>query len=139
MMKRIFATIINIISITFLGLLFYLFMGALPNGWGKIISIFQIIIFSLISFALTMFISDNFKLSNNKFIKILQNFVFINSILVLIGLILYLFDINILNTVFCSDVSDTYLKEAGNIKNTEMNINPGPCASEKDSPFLSLF
>jgi len=45
-----------------------------------------------------MFISDNFKLSNNKFIKILQKFVFINSFLFIIGLILYIFDVSIFNT-----------------------------------------
>lgn len=61
----------------------------------KIFNFFQIFIFSIISFAISMFISDNFKLSNNKFIKILQKFVFVNSILALIGLILYLFDVSI--------------------------------------------
>jgi hypothetical protein len=89
--------VINIISYTFLGIIFYLFM------WDfKIFKIFQIFIFSIFSFAISMFISDKFKLSNNKFIKILQKFVFINSILALIGLILYLFDVSIFNTIFCT-------------------------------------
>ena len=95
-------TVINIISYTFLGIIFYLFM------WdSKIFNIFQIFIFSIFSFAISMFISDKFKLSNNKFIKILQKFVFINSILALIGLILYLFDISIFNTVFCDSDSES--------------------------------
>ena len=87
--------VINIISYTFLGIIFYLFM------WDfKIFEILQIFIFSIFSFAINMFISDKFKLSNNKFIKILQKFVFINSILALIALFLYLFDVSIFNTVF---------------------------------------
>lgn len=77
--------VINIISYIFLGFIIYLFMWDL-----KLVDTFQIFIFSIISFAISMFIYDNFKLSNNKFIKILQKFVFINSILVIIGLILYL-------------------------------------------------
>jgi hypothetical protein len=94
--------VINIISYTFLGIIFYLFM------WDfKIFQIFQIFIFSIFSFAISMFISDKFKLSNNKFIKILQKCVFINSILALIGLILYLFDISIFNTVYCDSDSES--------------------------------
>jgi hypothetical protein len=76
--------VINIISYIFLGIIFYLFMWDI-----KIFQIFQIFIFSIFSFAISMFISDKFKLSNNKFIKILQKFVFINSILALIGLIYF--------------------------------------------------
>ena len=69
-----------------------------------------------------MFISDKFKLSNNKFIKILQKFFFINSILVIIGLILYLFDVSIFNTVFCDSDSES---EDENKKAIEKyNANP---------------
>nr|YP_009739366.1 LAGLIDADG homing endonuclease [Tricholoma bakamatsutake]QIC20210.1 LAGLIDADG homing endonuclease [Tricholoma bakamatsutake] len=94
--------VINIISYTFLGIIFYLIM------WDfKIFNTFQIFIFSIFSFAISMFISDKFKLSNNKFIKILQKFVFINSILALIALILYLFDVSIFNTVFCDSESES--------------------------------
>lgn len=75
----------------------------------KIVDTFQIFIFSIISFAISMFISDKFKLSNNKFIKILQKFVFINSILIIIGLILYLFDVSIFNTVFCDSDSESFI------------------------------
>jgi hypothetical protein len=93
--------VLNIISYTFLGIIFYLFL------WDfKIFNIFQIFIFSIFSFAISMFFSDKFKLSNNKIIKILQIFVFINSILILMGLILYLFDISIFNTIFCDNDSD---------------------------------
>ena len=67
-----------------------------------LINILQIFIFSIISFAFSMFISDKFKFSNNILIKILQRFVFINSILALICLIFYLFDISLflLDTIF---------------------------------------
>jgi hypothetical protein len=93
--------VINIILYTFLGFLIYIFFWDLA-----LINIFQIFIFSIISFAFSMFISDKFKFSNNKLIKILQKFVFINSILVLIGLILYLFDISLLDTAYASDGSE---------------------------------
>jgi drug/metabolite transporter superfamily protein YnfA len=63
------------------------------------------LIFSIISFAVSMFISDKFKLSNNKLIKILQKLVFINIILVFIGFILYIFDIEIFGRVYASDGS----------------------------------
>ena len=52
----------------------------------------QLIILTLFSFAAFLFISDNFKYSNNNFIKLIQKFVIFNSILALIfliGLILY--------------------------------------------------
>jgi hypothetical protein len=70
--------------------------------------IFQIFIFSIISFAISTFISDNFNFSNNKFIRLLQRFVFIQSILAFFALILYLVsDVPILNTIFCDSDSDT--------------------------------
>lgn len=84
--------VIYIISYTFLGILIYLFVEYLSSSF--IYNIFQITIFSVFSFAIFIFISDKFKLSNNKFIKILQIFVFIYGILTLIGLILFIFDIS---------------------------------------------
>lgn len=110
--------IINIISYTFLSIIFYLFM------WDfKIFKILQIFIFSIFSFAISMFISDKFKLSNNKFIKILQKFVFINSILALIALFLYLFDVSIFNTVFCEDGSEDEVEnEADSLKNKDKDV-----------------
>ena len=89
--------VINIISYTFLCIIIYLFRWNL-----KIFKIFQIFIFSIISFAISLFIFDNFKLSNDKFIKFLQKFGFTNSIFALIVLILYLYllDVSIFNTEF---------------------------------------
>ena len=63
----------------------------------------QIFIFSIISKAISMFISDKFKLSNNKVIKILQKLVIINIILALFGLIGYLLDISIFTSIFCEN------------------------------------
>jgi hypothetical protein len=111
--------VINIISYTFLGFIFYLFM------WDfKIFNIFQIFIFSIFSFAISIFFSDKFKFSNNKFIKNLQIFVFINSILALIGLILYLFDISIFNTIYCDNDSDSEYANNNEeiIKTEEVNL-----------------
>nr|YP_009653030.1 hypothetical protein [Laccaria bicolor]QCG70088.1 hypothetical protein [Laccaria bicolor] len=84
--------VINIISYFFLILIYWYLWDLKGNNT------FQIFIFTKIFFAVSMFISDNFKLSNNKFIKILQKFVFINSFLFIIGLILYIFDVSIFNT-----------------------------------------
>ena len=90
--------IINIISYTFLVVIIYFFIWDL-----RISDFFQIFIFSIFSFAISIFISDKFKLSNNKFIKILQKLVFTNIILALFGLIGYLLDISIFNLIFCAD------------------------------------
>jgi hypothetical protein len=80
----------------------------------KIFDIFQIFIFSIISFAISMYISDNFKLSNNLFIKILQKLVFINSILALFCFIFYLLDISIFSTLFCEGDSENEYSNSGN-------------------------
>ena len=82
--------IINILSLIYIGILFYYFMLMFEINLFKM---FQIFLFSIFSFALFFYISDNFKYSNNKFIKFIQKFVIFNSIfvlIVLIGLILYL-------------------------------------------------
>ena len=99
--NKITKKVINIISYTFLVIIIYIFTWDL-----RVFDIFQIFIFSIFSFAISMYISDKFKLSNNKFIKILQKLVFINSILALISLILYLFDVSIIASVFCSEISE---------------------------------
>jgi hypothetical protein len=68
----------------------------------------QISIFSIISFVISTFISDKFKFSSNKLIKLLQKLVFFIFMLALGGLIGYLlgyvptiFDIEI---IFCDGV-----------------------------------
>jgi hypothetical protein len=100
--KNKFNIIINIISYVFLGIIIYYFIGDL-----KVFNIFQIFIFSIISFAVSMFISDKYKLSNNKIIKIIQKLVFINIIFAFVGIILYLFDINFISTIYADSDSDT--------------------------------
>lgn len=72
--------LINIISYTLLIILLDFFIWDL-----KTFDIIQIFIFTLISFAISTFISDKFKVSNNKFIKILQSFVIFNIFFALIG------------------------------------------------------
>ena len=66
-----------------------------------------------------MFISDKFKLSNNKFIKVQQKFVFINSILALICLIFYLFDVSIFNTVFSDSDSESDDEDNNEVSNNK--------------------
>jgi len=118
--------VINIISYIFLCIIIYIIMSDL-----KLLNLFQIIIFSIMSFAINIYISDKFKVSKNKFIKILQKFVIINIIIALIALILYLLDVNILcvrNTVFCEsgdeseDEINAHAQEEIN-KNEEESIN----------------
>jgi hypothetical protein len=104
-----FGPIINIISYIFLFIIINLFLWDL-----RIFDIFQIFIFSIISFALSMYISDNFKISNNLFIKILQKLVFINSIVALFGFIFYLFDVSVFSTLFCEGDSDNEFSNSGN-------------------------
>ncbi len=67
--------VIHIISYTFLGFIIYLFIKNF-----NIFDTLQIFIFSIISFAICMYISDNFILSKYKFIKFIQILVFIFSI-----------------------------------------------------------
>ena len=127
--------LINIISYTFLCIIFYLFMWNWK--WNiNIFDVFQIFIFSIISFAISMFISDKFKINNNKYIKFLQKLVFSSSILVLIGLILYLFDVSIFNTVFCdtdSDSSDIEYEGNNKLNNKEeINKNEEESLKNKD-------
>jgi len=104
------------ITYTVLGIIFFIIMWDLIK-----FQLFKIFIFTIISFAINMFISDNFKLSNNKFIKNLQKFVFTISILALIGIICYLFDVSIINTVFCD--SDDDINNEVNKTKTNNNSN----------------
>jgi len=97
-----------------------------------------------------MFISDNFKLSNNKFIQNLQKFVFTINILALIGLILYLFDIFIFNTVFCNNVNEinnevnnteTNKKEEESLNNNSNNkdlVHVTSNTDDKDEEYISI-
>lgn len=97
-----------------------------------------------------MFISDNFKLSNNKFIQNLQKFVFTINILALIGLILYLFDVSIFNTVFCDNVdeinnevnnTETNKKEEESLNNNSNNkdlVRVTSNTDDKDEEYISI-
>ena len=62
--KNIKSLIMTLLSLLYLGTLFF-FMWLFKY---TLIDMFQLIILSLFSFAVFMFISDNYKISNNKFI-----------------------------------------------------------------------
>lgn len=109
--KTINNKIINIILYILFGILMYLFFGDL-----KIFNTFQIFISSLISLSISLFISDKFKFSNNKFIKILQKFIFINSIFVLIVLILSFFEFFSFSTISYDDDDEKILDNKINNK-----------------------
>ena len=97
-----------------------------------------------------MFISDNFKLYNNKFIQNLQKFVFTINILALIGLILYLFDVSIFNIVFCDNVNEInnevnnieiYKKEEESLNNNSNNkylVHVISNIDGKDEEYISI-
>lgn len=118
--------VINIISYTFLGFMTYLFISIF-----NIPDTVRIFIFSILSFAIFMYISDNFKLSNYKFIKFLQIFVFILTIFGFIVLILYLFDLNIFDISYSLEQATQSLTKkiegyetlSKNIKDSEI-LNP---------------
>lgn len=85
--KNINSPILVLLSLLYLGSLSFVFMWMFPYN---LIDMFQIIILSLFSFAVSIFISDNFKFSNNKFIFYLQNFVFYSFIYLILVIILVL-------------------------------------------------
>ena len=88
--KKIITLIFNIFSILCLSTLFYFFMLLFKYFKYSLFEMFQIIIFTLYFFAVFIFISDNFKISNNKFIKFIQKLVFFNCILALIVILFFL-------------------------------------------------
>lgn len=106
----------------------------------------QLIILTLFSFAAFLFISDNFKYSNNNFIKLIQKFVIFNSILALIfliGLILYFLILEygflILNIlqVFC-DSDDEEVGEGENPKGKDqLQVTSNTDDNKKDDSYLS--
>jgi len=63
--KNINSHIMTLISLLYLGTLLFSFMWIFEY---KLFDMFQLIILFLLSFAVFMFISDNYKFSNNKFI-----------------------------------------------------------------------
>ena len=88
--------VINYILYTISGFAIIIFLYDITT-----IKCLQILIFTLISLALNMYISDNYTYSNNIFIKIIQKLVFIILKLCLIVFILELFDLNIFNKIHC--------------------------------------
>lgn len=94
--------IINSILYGILAILSYVFIHNT-----SITGFIVIFIFTIIFFSIFMYTSDNFKLSNNLFIKILQKFVFLIIKIALIVLFLNIFDISLFDKIFCdSDDED---------------------------------
>ena len=87
--------IINSILYGILAILSYVFIHNT-----SITGFIVIFIFTIIFFSIFMYTSDNFKLSNNLFIKILQKFVFLIIKIALIVLFLNIFDISLLDKIF---------------------------------------
>ena len=81
--------VINFILYIFIGLVSYLFLYDLTT-----IKAIRMFIFTLISLAISMYISDNYTLSKNIFIKILQKLVFLILKLSLIVFILKILDLS---------------------------------------------
>ena len=96
---------------------------------------FQLIILFLFSFAVSIFISDNFKFSNNKFIFLLQKFVSYSLnfyLIVLVGWMLYLVGVNlsIFGSIFCD--SDDEAAEDSDDEAVESYKNNEKSPKEKD-------
>jgi len=96
---------------------------------------FQLIILFLFSFAVFIFISDNFKFSNNKFIFLLQKFVFYSlnfALIVLVGWMLYLGggNISILGSIFLD--SEDEAAEDSDDEGVESYKNKEKSPKEKD-------
>ena len=106
--NNIKSPILTLLSLLYLGTLLISFMWIFEYN---LIDMFQLIILSLFSFAVSIFISDNYKFSNNKFIFWLQKIVYYSfnfALIVLVGWMLYLVGVNlsILGSIFLdSDVS----------------------------------
>jgi hypothetical protein len=83
--------------------------------------ILKLIILSIFILPIVIFISENYKLSNNKIIKTLQVFVAIFVILRLIIYFLYLFEINIFEKTYCD--SDDDVASLNAIKKNIEDIN----------------
>lgn len=102
-------------------------------------SIIIITISAIISFAISMFISDKFKFSNNKIIKNLQKFVLMNIILALISGILYFWGFSIFSTIFNdngdSDTEDNNNKESNN---NEKNNNEQESFKDKNKDVVGI-
>lgn len=117
--------IMTLLSLVYLGTLFFYFyfMWVFDS---KLFDMFQIILLSLFYFAVSIFISDNFKFSNDKFIFLLQKFVSYSlnfSLIVLVGLMLYLVGVNlsVLVSLFCDSeaAEDSDDEAVESSKNTE--------------------
>ena len=108
--------VIIIISYIFLAILFYFFVKNL-----RTIDVVLISISAIFSFAIFTYISDKYKYSNIKFIRILQKFVFKTCLLSLIGIILYLFDFPIFSSILCDGVDDSDSESGQSDNNEEQN------------------
>ena len=104
----------TLLSLLYLGTLFRAFMWIFDY---TLIDMFQLIILFLFSFAVFIFISDNFKFSNNKFIFLLQKFVSYSlnfALIVLVGFMLYLVGVNlsILGSIFFDSEVEAEIEES---------------------------
>jgi hypothetical protein len=100
-----------------------------------LIDMLQLIIMSLFSLAVSMFISDNFKFSNYKFIFLLQKFLAYSlnfALIVLAGCMLYLvgLDLSILGTIYCSSGDED--EEVSGEEAVESSKNKEKSPKEKD-------
>ena len=99
----IYIGILYFISAIFIYLLFLFYTS---------IDIIIIFIFTIISFAIFMYISDNYKYSRNIYIRKIQKFVFIVIKISLLGYLFSFLNLPILNTLFCdSDDEDDDAEE----------------------------
>lgn len=100
-----------------LAIIFYFFISNITVS-----DAIQILIFTIISFAFSTYISDKFKYSNILYIKILQKFVFIFIKFCLAGLFICLFNIYIFNSsIFCDSDDEETTEELDTTEEEENN------------------
>jgi len=113
--KQIF---LNIISFVFLLLIYYKFIIGLTTS-----GLFSFIVSLCISYLISSFILNRFKLSNNKIIRFLQQFIIFN-IIILIGISIFsYFNFKIFPEINCQGDDNNNNNKLTNTDNNNVNSN----------------
>ena len=117
----------NFILYVFLAIITYVFIVDLTT-----IKFVKIILFTIISFAVSMYISDNYTFSQNIYIKILQKLVFLILKVSLIAFILEILDISIFSKIHCDPTDVEIDNTAASTTNNAASTTNNAASSTKD-------
>jgi hypothetical protein len=116
---KIIRILLNICSVIFIGIIFHIYIKYL-----NISGLIALIISFVISYLISNYILNGYKYSESLFERILKKFIlkiiFFIFVLYSIGIIFYIFDIQILNLIECSSIDD---KTIVNVKESNDNYN----------------